>query len=143
MRGVLSGLLAFMATLPGFALAETAFAPGQVWSLSGAYPTSRVLIGKLETLDGDPVVHVTVFDVPVSDAPGNMRIASTIGHMPYTEAAMRRSVKQLLEEGHAPFENFEGGYQQWKAANGGVFTVTVAEGINVALKVAYDGKAAD
>jgi len=115
------------------ALAETAFAPGQVWTLKGdAYPGAVVEVGKTETVAGHAVVHITVLRIPVTDAAGQPA-RTVIAHMPFDETALRKSVGDLVQTYAPPFERFQEGYDAWKSANGGVFTIPVAEAVAYAL----------
>jgi len=115
------------------ALAETAFAPGQIWTLkSDAFPGALVEIGKTESLGGHPIVHVTVLNVPVINAAGQPD-TTTLGHLPFDEAALRKSVGELVKTGAPPYPRFEEGYDTWKSANGGVFTISLPEVIKICL----------
>ncbi len=130
-------LAAFFAN-PVAAATDTPFAVGQVWTLKGdAYETTRVEIGKTEIWDdGKPIVHITVFNAPVTDDANTVVAHTTVGHMPYAEDALRRSVGTLVESNASPYPDFAGGYDMWKQAKGGVFTVTVQQAITAVITAA-------
>ena len=140
MRALVLAILSFAAifAIPLTAAAETPFAAGQIWTLTGdGYANTRVLIGKTEVWDnGKPIVHVTVLNAPVTDDANNVLGQTTIAHMPYTEDALRHSVGELVEAHAAPFPDFDSGYAMWKKAKGGVFTITVQQGISTVIKAA-------
>src|SRR5262245_37289954 len=81
------------------AVAETAFAPGQVWGLQGAgYESVRVIVGKTESVGGKPAVHVSLTGVAVHDDLGAPIGTMPVGHLPFAEEALRHSVSQLIAE---------------------------------------------
>ena len=140
MRTLLATILVIITSalaLP--ALAETPFAAGQIWTLKGNdYPTAQVLIDRLEIFDGKPIAHITIFHVPVTNDAGEVTGETVVGHMPFTEEALRRSVGALVQADSPIFDQFEAGYADWKAANGGVFTITVPEGIAIVLQAMHN-----
>jgi hypothetical protein len=68
---------------------ESRYKPGQVWSLRiPEAPLARLTILRVESLPGaGTIVHVAVSGVPVS-----------VGHMPFSEAAIDQSVRDLVEK---------------------------------------------
>jgi hypothetical protein len=48
--------------------------------------------------------------------------------MPFSRAAVESSITTLLQDSVA-LPDFEEGYQEWRKAHGGVFTVSVLEGL--------------
>jgi hypothetical protein len=102
---------------------ESRYKPGQVWSLQiPDAPQARLLILRVESLLGvGTIVHVAVGDVPV-----------TVGHMPFTEDAIDRSVLELVRTESLGANALEG-YDEWRRAfdneGAGVFSVTVAEAL--------------
>ena len=115
--------------------AQRAFASGQVWSIKAAPPTSaKVVIGRIEPLNGSIVVHVSIVDVPVPPGLPNAGGMMTIGHMPFDQAALAASVDQLVGAKATTAADFDGGYQNWQAAKGGVFTVSVPQALEFAFE---------
>jgi hypothetical protein len=104
---------------------DSRYKPGQVWSLRlPEAPQARLTILRVESLLGEgTIVHVAVSEVPLP-----------VGHMPFTEAAIERSVLDLVgtvSVGPAALE----GYDEWRRAfdneGAGVFSVTVPEALKV------------
>jgi hypothetical protein len=101
------------------------YKPGQVWSLRMPNaPQARLLILRVELLPlAGTFVHVAVSGVPVP-----------VGHMPFTEAAIDRSVADLVGTEAVRPELLEG-YDEWRKAfdnqGAGVFSVTVPEALKV------------
>jgi hypothetical protein len=112
--------------------AQRAFTPGQTWSLKAAQPISaKVVIGRVEASDVGTVVHVSIIDVPIPAGLPNPGGTTTIWHMPFDQAAFAASVDRLLGTNAASSADFEGGYRQWEAAKGGVFTIGVQQALEV------------
>jgi hypothetical protein len=104
---------------------------GQEWRFRARTqdPDPRLVIDKLETLPkAGNVVHVSIRGVRVRNphAPGGY--SDTIRHMPFSRAAVESSITTLLQDSVA-LPGFEEGYQEWRQAQGGVFTVSVLEGL--------------
>jgi hypothetical protein len=99
------------------------YKPGQVWSLQvPGSPQALLKILRVETLTRvGTIVHVAVTNVPM-----------TVGHMPFAEAAIDRSVVELVGTDPVRPESLDG-YQEWRNAKGGWFTVTVPEALKVVL----------
>jgi hypothetical protein len=101
------------------------FSPGQVWTfhLDRSEPPATLAVLKVETLEKlGEVVHISVSAVRV---PGGV---TRIGHLPMSSAALGKSVVELLRTESTPPDL--GGYEQWKRANGGVFTTSVSEAMS-------------
>jgi hypothetical protein len=100
--------------------AKPALAVGQEWSAKDT--PAKVVIGRIEDLgDGHIAVSVSLVEVPTDHGP------RALAHLPFDQAALVASLDQLLATGVALDPEFEQGYQQWKRANGGVFTIPVAQ----------------
>lgn len=54
-----------------------------------------------------------------------------VSHLPFDEAALAASVDQLLRTDFSPDSNFVDGYRQWQSAKGGIFTISVAQAIEI------------
>ncbi len=80
------------------------------------------------------IVHVSVDGLRIENpsAPGG--VSETIGHMPFTEAAIDKSVTSRAGSSR-PVTLDDEGYKTWRRASdagrAGVFTVTVAEGVDL------------
>jgi hypothetical protein len=105
------------------------YKPGQVWSFQTPADQPQALLTVLK-VESHPklsnIVHIALSGVSFSNGGTNVQ------HMPFAEAAIDKSVISLIREGE-PLPQFQGGYQQWRdafdAGRGGVFTITVAEGL--------------
>lgn len=136
----------------GFALLPTAFlvlmvfcagkanslpsslAPGQVWTIRTPSPTPiRVVIVRLEPWHNKIVAHVSIIDIPIPQGLPGAGGLTRIDHMPFDETALMASLRTLVGERALPAPHFEDGYRQWKAARGGIFTVSVPDAIKFVL----------
>ena len=112
---------------------------GQVWTYKtrAGEEGSRLTVLKTESHPKlGLIVHVAVNGVRIKnpDAPGG--VSSTIGHLPYQEAALRAGLVGVVgHESAAP--NLEG-YKTWKEAfdqgKAGIWTITLAEAIGAMEK---------
>jgi hypothetical protein len=105
--------------------------PGQVWQYK-ARPdeqNSRITILKVESLPKvGTIIHVRVDDIRLINCTGGPE-PDKFEHMPFTKDAIERSVTKLRKDS-AEIPSL-GGYEQWRADCGGVYTITVAEAIKV------------
>jgi hypothetical protein len=78
------------------------------------------------------IVHVRVDGVRIESPHAPNGVCETIGHMPFAESAIEKSVTTRAGAETAAIADDEG-YQEWRrafdAGGAGVFTITVAEGI--------------
>ena len=121
-------LLAVMAAVGLTGLAEPdRYAAGQVWE----YHTrpgdegSLLKIQRIETAPGDKrgsIYHISIIRFRLSNA----AMTPTLQHSPVSRETLDASVSQLGDQS-AEFPDPSEGIAQWKADNGGVFTITVAE----------------
>jgi hypothetical protein len=97
---------------------------GQVWTIQNApSEATRVWIGRIEAFgNADTAVHITLYDLPRIGGFGG-----EVSHLPFDEATLRRSLDTLIASDQPNRPNFEMGYDNWKDAEGGVFTITVSE----------------
>ncbi len=108
------------------------FAVGQIWSIKSSEPTTtKIGIGRIENRNKRVIIHIWAFDVPFTAGGAGAPKTTTIAHMPFDKAALAASADRLLKENVAVNPELESGYKQWRRANGGVFTVGVAEAISV------------
>jgi len=118
-------LIAGFLVLAAPAKAETPdLAVGQEWSVKDM--SGKVIIGRIDQIDGREVISVSLVDVPTELGP------TVFAHAPFAKAALVASLDKLLATGVAPDADFEAGYQDWKATHGAVFTVSVARAIGFA-----------
>jgi hypothetical protein len=141
-RMILSAALALMA---GAAVAQEApapFAVGQVWTLKGAPDGSRFTVMQIDIIAGETVVHGSPSGFPPVVLKDSVVLVSG-GHMPFSEDAVRRSVDGLERSDASVTATFRSGYDQWKSANGGVFTITIPEAVAYAKDTFLAGQRVD
>lgn len=104
------------------------FAPGQVWRYQNRLqePESTVTICKLETSGDKSVVHVSLSNLQLKNPQTATGFQEEMPHLPMDEATLRACVVELIEE-NASLPDYEAGYNQWKEAQGGVWTLPLAE----------------
>jgi hypothetical protein len=109
-------------------------AVGQVWG----YRTRQVdqgstlTIGKLETIPKvGEVVHVSISGVHVKNGHVAGGYSTELPHAPFSKEALTQSLTTRMSQAEPPPE-FEQGYLEWQKAQGGVFTVSVAEAVDFA-----------
>ncbi|MEA3048325.1 MAG: hypothetical protein QOG84_161 [Sphingomonadales bacterium] len=135
-------MLAFLALslVPAFAAAAAAserpaYAEGQVWE----YRTrpqdsgSLVRIQKIETpgwaKKSGPIYHVTVIGVHFQ---GPAFVVGVIGHLPVSRQTLDASLIRLAPDQSTAFPGIEEGLDQWRRDKGGVFTLSLAEIVDMA-----------
>jgi hypothetical protein len=110
---------------------EVTFAPHQVWSVKSDPPTpTKVIIGRVEPWHDKIVVHVSLVDIPV---PEDMQLPielMSLGHAPFDAEALAGSVDQLLADDATIDPSFDEGYEMWKEANGGVYTLSITQAVD-------------
>src|SRR5262245_54134740 len=108
---------------------QPAFAPNQEWAYRSrpqdAGPT--LVIGLIEDHPKmGRVIHITVRNVNIKSSRAPEFVTHGIGHFPMSEAALTASVTRLIGVVDPP-PSVLVGVKSWQAAQGGVFTITVAE----------------
>jgi len=123
--------------ISGFALAGATAKPvapkfraGQRWDYKTrpGEEKSTLTILKLETEGEQSIVHIAIEDVHISNRQAKSGFVTRVGHAPIEEGALARSVTKL-RAAKKKLPPFEEGYDQWKTAHGGIFTITVAEAL--------------
>jgi hypothetical protein len=104
------------------------FAAGQVWRYESRVeePNATVTICRIETLGDKSVVHVSLNNLQLKNPQTATGFQDSLPHLPMDEAVLRECVTELIEE-NAPLPDYEQGYTQWKEAQGGVWTLPLAE----------------
>jgi hypothetical protein len=111
---------------------DTKFRPGQVWQYKtrSNEEKSTLTILKVESLPKvGTIIHIRVEKIRLRNCTGGPE-PDKFEHMPFAREAIERSVTKLVKETDAP--DFRSGYDEWRKACGGVYTITVAEAVNVA-----------
>lgn len=78
------------------------------------------------------IVHISLAGLHIQNAHSPHGTSGEIAHMPFSEAAIDKSVTSLVNTTSA-LPHFEDGYREWRTAfdqgKGGVFTITIAEAV--------------
>lgn len=123
-RAILAAILLVLGGASAASAEPTPFAVGQIWTLNDpAHAETRVRIGRIE--DKGQTIHISLWGAPIPQT-AQLNSPLVAGHLPITASALRASVAAQVEE-NAPETGFEAGYQAWRDARGGVFTITVPE----------------
>lgn len=138
-RSVLAGL---GATAAGSAWGEdVGFAVGQIWTLKPPMnPEARIRIGRID--DSGGTLHISLWGAAISSHHADGALASPLvaGHLPITRDALHASVDTRVDEPPPQQIDFEGGYAHWREYNGGVFTISVTEIVDVMLETIQRGQ---
>jgi hypothetical protein len=110
---------------------DSTFKVGERWAYETrpGEETSTFVVGRIDESPDGRIVHVWVDDVRFGPSP-----QTHIPHAPMSEDAVARSGTNRLETGIRATERFETGYQTWKDDRGGVFTITIAELVDLYAK---------
>ena len=116
------------------------FRAGQVWAIKTPrdQPNAKLTVLRVESREKvGTIIHIAVSGVSYGNG------HTTIQHLPFTQAAVERSVTTLERES-GPIPDFAEGYRLWReawdAGSGGVFSITVADAIDAATTVARNRK---
>ena len=105
---------------------------GQEWEFTGrpGDPRPALVIVRIETLPKlGEVVHVSIRGVRMKNALAPGGYSNEVAHMPFARAALERSLTRLAHDS-VSLPAFQEGYEQWKAARGGAFTISVREALD-------------
>jgi len=105
------------------------FHAGQVWQYKTrpGEEDSFVTILRVESLGKKTIIHVRVDKVRLKNCAGGPE-PDTIEHMPFAREAIESSVTKLLKE-DSKIPDFRAGYDDWRNACGGVYTISIAEAV--------------
>jgi hypothetical protein len=108
------------------------FEPGQVWHYQTRPHEGRstITVLRIESLPNLGVlVHIRVDNIRLRNCTGGPE-PDTLAHMPFSRGAIERSVSELVKKNNVP--DFQAGYDEWRKDCGGVYTITVAQAVQVA-----------
>lgn len=100
------------------------YAVGQVWEYTNRPQDigSLIKIQQIESSSNGPIYHISMIGVRLkSGGP-----ASVLGHLPVSRQTLDASVTRQSKSS-AMFPDAQEGIDTWRRANGGVFTVTLAQ----------------
>jgi len=86
------------------------------------------------------IVHVSLDGLRIENPRAADSVSATIGHMPFAEAAIDRSVTTRAAAGlfgAADGEGYEEWHRAFDAGNAGIFTIDVAEGVDFVAQTLY------
>jgi len=108
----------------------------QVWKYANrnGEDSSTLTILKIEKYEkGDTIIHIRVDNVKINSPQSATGYTNFIGHLPYSEIAISKSVTSLVGQ-NENLPDFSEGYNQWKEAwdNGkaGYWTIELKEAID-------------
>ncbi|NML07928.1 hypothetical protein [Sphingomonas sp. G-3-2-10] len=127
-------LLALFALLglaqPAPVLPAGPYAVGQVWEYR-TLPRDEGSLLKIQAIEtdprGQPIHHISVTGLKIEAGGGMLQ---EIGHLPVSKETLDASVTRLSTR-QASFPDAKDGIAQWRAANGGVFAISMAEIVGV------------
>ena len=117
------------------------FAVGQIWTLKPPMNAdARIRIGRIE--DDGATLHISLWTAAIPPQPEGMASLPLIaGHLPIARDALQASVDRRVDDEAPPASlGFEEGYAVWRENNGGVFTITVYEIVEM-MQAAQRGEA--
>ena len=98
------------------------------------------MVVRVEPWNGTRAIHVSIVDISIPPGLPGAGGTTTIGHMPFDETALAASVDQIVKTGASGVTTFDAGYQQWAAAKGGIFTISVREAIKITFETMKQGQ---
>jgi hypothetical protein len=113
--------------------ASSKYVEGQVWSYkTRPQDTGSLLkIQKIAINGRSRIYHISIVGLHFS-SPG---IAGMLPHIPVSDATLDASVTKLATTSETfPNSSLEAGIDEWRKANGGVFTIPVAQIIDIVDK---------
>jgi hypothetical protein len=107
---------------------DVKYSPGQVWDYRtrDGEESSTITVLRVESLPKiGVIIHVRIDGIRLKNCSGGPG-PTTIGHAPFTKDALDRSVTKLIEQQHT-LPDYEQGYNSWREACGGAYTIPVVE----------------
>jgi hypothetical protein len=111
----------------------SSYAVGQVWQYRArpGEESSDLVIHRIELVRSIEVLHISVRGLRIRNPHTDSGYQERLPHTPIARAALDASVTTMIAHGVPDDDGFERGYAKWREEKGGVFTVTVAEIIDV------------
>jgi hypothetical protein len=108
---------------------DAKFHPGQVWQYKTrpGEEKSFATILRVESLPKGIIIHLRIDRVHIKNCAGGSEL-ETIEHMPFAREALENSVTKLLKE-DSKIPDFQAGYDDWRNACGGVYTISIADAV--------------
>ncbi|WOR15708.1 hypothetical protein RYZ27_03405 [Hyphomonas sp. FCG-A18] len=132
MHALVVGFFLSLASLAISGHADSQIEVGDVWTFKDApLEQTKLYIRKIEDSTTGAIVHVSIYPIPFMMRPDGQMVGGRIGHMPFSRKTLTASLIDKVSIDMEESTDFEKGYQQWKDAEGGVFTISPAEAIIV------------
>lgn len=115
----------------GLDFQDDKFKVGQKWKYQTrtGEENSSLTILKIEQYDSAGIIiHISVDGLKMQSPhlPGG--IAEDILHLPFSKEALSTSVTEMISENNQ-LPDFMDGYNEWKNANGGAYTIPVSDAV--------------
>jgi hypothetical protein len=128
-------IIQLFASEPATAKKANIYAEGQVWAYR-ARPSDKgslIKIQKIENLDdsakAEPIYHISIVGFRLNLPPSNKVFVPMLPHAPVSRQTLDMSVTRLVKTSRE-FPSADSGIAEWRAARGGVYTISLAEVIN-------------
>ncbi len=110
----------------------TRYKAGQVWQYNtrASEPQSFLRILRVEQDSNlGLVIHISIENIHLRNPGSPSGFSDRLPHMPISAPALDSSVLKLLDH-NSDIPDFQSGYDHWKQARGGVFSITVAQALD-------------
>ena len=129
MKSILFGLVMAAASATQAFGQASKYAEGQVWEYKTRVGDEGSLL-KIQKIENDPKGH-TIYHISVIGFHlAKKNFVSILPHEPVSRTSLDVSVTQL-HRGPAAFPSATDGIEEWRRANGGVYTISIADTIDV------------
>lgn len=136
---ILLAVLAFPKAGPQLKeVSDSKYKPGQVWSYKtrAGEESSVLTILRIDAMPDDKrIVHIRVDGIRLRNCRGGPE-PDQIQHMPFERESLERSINKQIRTTEVP--DFKEGYEEWRKGwdqgRAGIYTITVAEAVDVADK---------
>lgn len=125
---IIAATLLLVTSVLTAAAPQTRYAVGQIWEYKTRAGDEGSLV-KIQQIETDPalvklgpIFHISIIGMHLS----NPRVQPVLPHLPVSQATLDASVTRLHTEA-ASFPDATSGIAEWRAAKGGVFTISLAE----------------
>ena len=134
------GVSACSRSAPPAASAPSRYSAGQVWKYQTrpGEENSRVIVCRVDDSEAGRVLHIKIIGLNVKNPRAPSGKTAELPHAPISEKAFEASVIELMKE-PGDSSGYEAGYEQWKAAKGGVFSISVSEIVGHIEKAINEG----
>ena len=130
--GVLFSIFVVLLASPAQAASRVLYAEGQVWeyhtrpSDEGSLLRIQKIEQSAQPANFGPIYHISIIGIHFASAP----LSGQLQHAPVFASSLNASVTRLSKL-QPVFPDPSEGIIQWRAANGGVFTIPIAEIVNL------------